>query len=54
MTGGIWMDEELRNERCYGCLGASFGDCKICNTLDEERQRTKRESKEERKKGKKK
>lgn len=48
------MDEELRNERCYGCLGASIGDCKICITLDEERQRTKRKSKKERKKGEKK
>lgn len=36
MTGGTWMDEELMNERCFGCLGASFGDCKICFERDEE------------------
>lgn len=33
------MDEELRNERCYGCLGASFGDCQICMKREAEKEK---------------
>lgn len=43
MTGGMWMDEELMNERCFGCLGASFGDCKICFERDKEKEKRERE-----------
>lgn len=34
------MDEEYyRNSKCFNCLGASFGDCKICFDRDAEKEK---------------
>lgn len=34
------MDEDYyRNSKCFNCLGASFGDCKICFERDAEKEK---------------